>query len=243
MRREVKQKIFSIIGEHKDTAELQRVAYTLYNTDNKGRAMNYKNEKTIPENWRHSWHKTNKETRMEQTEGRAAEVVVKLGNIAPLWTGVLTKAFTWLIKDIVPQKRKKFIKNYRTILQEFAAETWLIRCEKTYDPKLEAERYKKTCIMKKQKSEAKNIIKKLKFTGGITTEQIMNMSKIQQDHFVTENTSTWTQRTLSELNFSMVITEKKINSRTQSGVQHHSITVKKQTQTKNPKQWDFSNEQ
>jgi hypothetical protein len=39
--------------------------------------MNFKNEKTIPENWRRSWNKINKETHMEETEGRAAEVVIK----------------------------------------------------------------------------------------------------------------------------------------------------------------------
>ena len=31
-RREAKHKILSLIGEHKDTTELQRVALTLYNT-------------------------------------------------------------------------------------------------------------------------------------------------------------------------------------------------------------------
>ena len=80
---------------------------------------------------------------MEAIEGRAAEIRIKLGSIAPLWTGVLTKAFTWLIKDIESQKRKKIIKNYRQILQEFANEKWVIRCGKTYDPILETERYNK----------------------------------------------------------------------------------------------------
>ena len=89
----------------------------------------------------------------------------------------------------------------------------------------------------KKKLEAKNIIKKIKFAGGITTEQIMNMSKTQQEQFVTLNTPTWTQSTLRELNFSMTITEKKINSRTQSEVQHHSITVKKQTQLRIQNNW------
>ena len=113
----------SLIGEHKDTTELQRVANILYGTDEKGRTSNFASEKTLPVNWKQAWHKRKKETRMEETEGRAAEVMIKLGNIAPLWTGVLTKAFTWLIKDIVSQKRKKFIKSYRQILQEFANET------------------------------------------------------------------------------------------------------------------------
>jgi hypothetical protein len=63
------------------------------------------------------------------------------------------------------------------------------------------------------------------------------MSKTQQENFVTLNTTTWTQSTLRELNFSTTITEKKINSRTQSEVQHNSTTVKKTNTTDNPKQW------
>merc|ERR1711966_173456 len=47
-RREVKAKIVTLIGEHKNTTELQRVATTLYGTDEKGRAMRFTNEKKIP---------------------------------------------------------------------------------------------------------------------------------------------------------------------------------------------------
>jgi len=138
---------------------------------------------------------------MEATKGMAAEVMIKLGNIAPLWTGVLTKAFTWLIKDIVSQERNFFIKSYRQILQEFARETWALRCEKTYDPALETERYNKRSIIQKQKQEAKNILKKLKFAGGITTQQIMEMSSKQKTNFVNLNTTNWIQSTLREMNF------------------------------------------
>merc|ERR1711906_82139 len=115
--------------------------------------MRFKNEKTIPGKWKKSWENKNKETHMEAMEGRAAEIMIKFGNIAPLWTGVLTKAFTWLIKDIVSQKRKKIIKNYRQILQEFADGTWVIRCEKMYDPIVETERYNKRCIKYKNKKK------------------------------------------------------------------------------------------
>ena len=134
-------------------------------------------------------------------------------------------------------EKKQGINNYRQILQEFADDTWKRRCEKTYDPKLETERYKKICIMKRKKLEAKSIIKKLKFAGDITTKQIMNMSKTQQENFVTLNTTNWIQSTLRELNFSTTTTETKINSRTQSEVQHNSTTIKKTNTTDNPKQW------
>merc|ERR1711966_150679 len=172
----------------------------------------------------------NKETHMEAMEGRAAEIMIKFGNIVPLWTGVLTKAFTWLIKDIVPQKRKKFIKNYRQILKEFADDTWAIRCEKMYDPALEKERHEKRCMMHRQQREAKNIIKKLKFTGGITTQQIMDMDIKQKGDFVEMNKNNWTQSTLRELNFLSTTTEKQINKRTQSEIQQDSKTTKKRTQ-------------
>merc|ERR1711966_356527 len=165
---------------------------------------------TIPAKWRKSWEKKNKETHMEAMEGRAAEILIKFGNIVPLWTGVLTKAFTWLIKDIVSQKRKKFIKNYRQILKEFADDTWAIRCEKMYDPVLEKERHKKRCIIHRQQQEAKNIIKKLKFAGGITTQQIMDMNVKQKGNLVNMNKANWTQSTQRELNFLSTTTEKKI---------------------------------
>ena len=113
-RKEAKSKLINLIGEHKDTLELQRIANILYDTDGKGRARNFKSENTIPARWKLSWNKDKKETCMEATEGRAAEIMIKLGSIAPLWTGVLTKAFTWLIKDIESQKRKKFTKKLQT---------------------------------------------------------------------------------------------------------------------------------
>jgi hypothetical protein len=40
----------NLIGEHKNTTKLQRVANTLYDTDGKGRAMNFKSEKQYREN-------------------------------------------------------------------------------------------------------------------------------------------------------------------------------------------------
>merc|ERR1711966_630407 len=82
----------------------------LYDTDKHGRAMNFKSENSISEKWKRSWNKKKKTTRMEATEGMAAGVMIKFGNIAPLWTGVLKKAFIWLVKDMVSQERKKFIK-------------------------------------------------------------------------------------------------------------------------------------
>ena len=229
-RQEAKSKIMSLIGEHKDTTELQTVANILYGTDAKGRARNFTSENRLPEKWKQAWNKKKKDSRMEETEGRAAEIMIKLGNIAPLWTGVLTKAFTWLIKDIVSQKRKKFIKNYRQILQEFAKESWNIRCEKMYDPELEKERYERQCILQKQKKEAKRILKNLKFAGGITTRQIMDMSPIQQVDFVNRSKNKWKQSTLREQNFQSTITPKKVNSRTQSDVQQESKKIRKHTQ-------------
>ena len=144
-RREAKEEILTLIGEHKNTVELSEVAKTLFGTNKKGRALNLKSEKTIPNKWRKSWNTPEGERKIyiQAVEGRAAEVAIKLGNIAPIWTGVLTKAMIWLMKDIISQKRKKFIKKYRQILQKYAEETWLLRCEKTYDPKVEMERYKK----------------------------------------------------------------------------------------------------
>merc|ERR1711966_608916 len=115
-------------------------------------------------------------------------------------------------------RKKKIINNYRQILQKFANETWIVRCEKTYDPILETERYNKRCIIQKQKEEAKSIMKKLKFAGGITTKQRMDMSTIQKINFVNLNKTNWTQSTLGELNFSSTITTKKVNSRTQSEI-------------------------
>merc|ERR1711966_198837 len=131
---------------------------------------------------------------------------------------------------IVSQKRKKIIKNYRQILKEFADGTWAIRCEKTYDPVLEKERYNKRCIIQKQKQEAKNIIKKLKFAGGITTQQLMDMNAKQKENFINMNKTNWTQSTLGELNFLSTTTVKKINSRTQSEIQQDSKKTKKRTQ-------------
>ena len=73
-------------------------------------------------------------------------------------------------------------------------------------------------------------MKNLKFAGGITTRQIMDMSIIQKENFVNMNKTNWTQSTLRELSFSSTITAKKINSRTQSEVQQDSKKLKKQTQ-------------
>ena len=73
-------------------------------------------------------------------------------------------------------------------------------------------------------------MKKLKFAGGITTKQIMEMSTIQKINFVNLNKANWTQSTLRELNFSSTITTKKANSRTQSEIHPDLKKPKKQTQ-------------
>ena len=84
-RREAKGKIIALIDEHKNTVELKQVATLLYGTNDKGRALNLKNEKTIPAKWRQSWNKKEEDRTqyIEAVEGRAAEVAIKLGNIAP----------------------------------------------------------------------------------------------------------------------------------------------------------------
>ena len=237
-RREAKGKIIALIDEHKNTAELKQVATILYGTNDKGRALNLKNEKTIPAKWRQSWNKKEEDRTqyIETVEGRAAEVAIKLGNIAPLWTGVLTKALIWLMKDIVPQKRKKIIKQYIQIPQNYAAETWVIRCEKTYGPKVETERYNKRRKLQHQKQEAKNIIRKLNITGGITTQQIMNMSTIQKENLENKYKPSWTQSTLRDLKFSSTVTEKKKKKRTQPEIQKETRTVKKTNAIINTKQ-------
>merc|ERR1711966_640166 len=126
--------------------------------------------------------------------------------------------------------RKKIIKSYRQILQEFARETWVLRCEKTYDPALKTERYNKRSIIQKQKQQAKNILKKLKFAGGITTQQIMEMGSKQKTNFVNLNTTNWIQSTLREMNFPRTIITKKTNKRTQTEVHEDPRNTKKRTQ-------------
>jgi len=232
LRRKVKSKIIQTIKEHKGESDIQKVLGCLYDTADKGNALNLKDEEHLPQSWQAAWNMTGEQrTWQHWNEGRAAEIAIKLGGAMPIWNGVITKAWMWIARNnISPEYINKFISSVRQILQEYAKESWKIRCETTYDSEKEGTRQK----LKQIRQSAKSYINKLKMNGAITIDQVLKMNfrdKLNLAEKANRNNA-WTQQTLGEMDF-LPTTQKgntKGRKRTQSEVQQTATKTRVSTQ-------------
>ncbi len=77
------------------------------------RAATLKDTHTIPRPWRKAWHKgriiPDNRTQTEKMQALAAETAIKLGGAMPLWLGIQTKAWTYMLhkRNIKPKKTRE----------------------------------------------------------------------------------------------------------------------------------------
>jgi hypothetical protein len=80
---------------------------------------------------------------------------VNAGGIIPLWIGVISKAWMWLMEwgGIPDNHISEYIREIRGIIYTFARESWKVRCTTVYSPEEEQKRKtkmdmkKKTCVI------------------------------------------------------------------------------------------------
>ena len=121
----------------------------MYNNDETTkRATSLKHNKSMPREWWAAWQKVQKDqirTHKENGQAAAAEVAVKMGCAYPIWAGVVTNAWIWLLGwgDIIDTQIVKFTRKIRRILIDHAQKWWKTRI-KLID-EIKTERNKKIC--------------------------------------------------------------------------------------------------
>ena len=96
----------------------------------------------------------------------------------PLWTGVVTKAWVWLLKwgGVRPQQITKLIRGIRDTLKRVSTETWKYRCK--VNKIAIANNKTEDAIYSKKK--ANKFIKQLRIQGQFTTSQILQLTATQR---------------------------------------------------------------
>jgi hypothetical protein len=86
-----------------------------------------------PNEWTKAYKKGNESTNRTYTEemqARAVDIIVNAGEITPLWIGVITKAWMWLMEwgGIPDNYISDYIRDIRGIIYTFARDSWKVRC-------------------------------------------------------------------------------------------------------------------
>ena len=154
IRSKVKNEVIELICECGGGRDAQRALGQLFDVNKKGDVLNPKDEKHLPNNLSIAWmSKEKSRTALRWNEGRVAEIGIKMGGAMPIWNGIITHAFMWILYTNFPHETiNKFIKGYRLILSEYAKKSWKARCEKTYDP--EKEKYRAQLSSQRKQAEA-----------------------------------------------------------------------------------------
>ena len=102
------------------------------NNDTTGRATSLKHDNTMPKAWWKAWQKVQRQkecTHQEQGLAAAAEVAVKMGCAYPVWAGVVTKPWIWMLSwgNIYETQIIKFIRKHRKILMTQTQQMWKTR--------------------------------------------------------------------------------------------------------------------
>jgi hypothetical protein len=211
------QAIAALVTEAGGTSGMATVFRTIYGTEENGSATrmngicnrNGTKKLEFPKKWQTAWRKgRNNERRTWEEEGwsRAAEITVTMGGATPMWTGVITKAWTWLLTwgGIPHQRKQKLIKNIRNELKEYANTTWKYRCQANEKARIED----KIPDAKYSKQLAKQFIRQLRIQGQMTVEQVVQLTAEQRMHLRTKINRNWEdgtkQMSLLKLDFTII---------------------------------------
>ena len=134
-------------------------------------------------------------------QARAVEIIVNAGGITPIWIGVITKAWIWLIEwgGITDNYIAEYIREIRQIVYTFSKETWKVRCEAVYSPEEEKKR--------KQNRDANEIytsyMRRMKTSNKINITHIINMTMKERQNLMQrmEHRNQWKQISLKSLEF------------------------------------------
>ena len=131
---------------------------------------------------------------MEEMQARAVEIIVNAGGINPLWIGVISKAWIWLMDwgGIPENCISEYIREIRVIIYTFAREIRIhtgnqntygkLRCTSVYSPEKEQKRKTKTDMNKTHES----YMKRMKANNNMNITRVMHMA-MQENKFTTTN--------------------------------------------------------
>mgnify|MGYP006985929645 CR=1 FL=1 len=130
------------------TPAMENIMYTLYKPGKAGTANNMRIEELrekrktkihCPKEWTKAYTKGTENTNrtyIEEMQARAVEIIVNAGGITPLWIGVITKAWIWLMEwgGIPDNYISEYIREIRGIIYALERESWKVRCTTVYSP-------------------------------------------------------------------------------------------------------------
>ena len=113
-------------------------------------------------------------TYIEEMQARAVEIIVNAGGITPLWIGVITKGWIWLLEwgGIPDNYISGYIRETRGTICAFARESWKVRCTTVYSP--EEEQKRKTQI-DMNKTHA-SYMERMKANNNMNITRVMHMT-------------------------------------------------------------------
>ena len=134
-------------------------------------------------------------------QARAVEIIVNAGGITPLWIGVITKAWIWLMEwgGIPDNYISEYIREIRGIIYTFARESWKERCTTVYSPEEEQKRKTKTDMNKTHES----YMKRMKANNKINIKRVMHMTMQERKNLLQrmEHRNQWKQVSMKALEF------------------------------------------
>ena len=105
-RRNMSEHIYNAVIAEKGTPLLADIMRKMYgNNERTERATSLKHNKSMPPEWWAAWRKVqSQKTRRHKEDGQAAaaETAVKMGCAYPIWTGVITKSWIWMLYMLSP---------------------------------------------------------------------------------------------------------------------------------------------
>ena len=170
----------------------------------------------MPPKWWAAWRKVqSQKTRTHKEDGQAAaaETAVKMGYAYPIWTGVITKSWIWMLGwgNITDTKIIKFTRKHRKILLEQAQKWWKTRIKLIDETK--TERNRRMCTSTGTIKLSAEAIKTGLWNEGVNIMNIQgNRGKRKWTYKFTEpkKKKQYNQNTLTEMEgFSRKIEEKK----------------------------------
>ena len=169
----------------------------------RGNAPQLNSLEDAPSHWHLAWQKGQRgshRTWEEEIWSRAAELIVHHTSAVPLWVGVISTAWMWLLTNggLAEAQTSEFTAKYRGLLTHHAMDTWRARAEIVYAADNETQRLQRST----QYQEATNFIQQHHLAATHTTHQIMQMNSTEKETLATSNPQKQlTQTTLVDKGF------------------------------------------
>ena len=147
----------------------------------RGNAPQLNSLEDAPSHWHTAWQKGQRGTQRtweEEVWSRAAELIVHHTSAVPLWVGVISTAWMWLLTNggLAEAQTSEFINKYRGLLIHHAMDTWRARAEIVYSSDNEAQRLQRSS----QYQEAIHFIQQHHLTATHTIHQIMQLNSTER---------------------------------------------------------------